>query len=71
VPRGRGAAGHKDDESDPNTLLRNQEAADALANVFNRALLKILGYCGNYYESGERKSVPLEAKPSYPLLEAM
>jgi hypothetical protein len=58
-------AGRAGDESELTDLQRNERAANALANIYHRSLLKILGFAGHYRDAHDRKSFRLDEVPDY------
>ena len=61
-------SGHKGNERERDILMRNDQAAHLMANMYHRAFLKALGYSGKYCDSVTRQSLSLEESPEYPLL---
>lgn len=61
-------SGHHGDESIVEDLRVNAEAAEMFANVYARAMLRMLGFTGRYRDAVSGESLPLDAAPEYPLL---
>lgn len=56
--------GHRGDETLMRTLDQNRRAAAIIANLFNRSMLRLLRYQGNYLDAySRRKSLPLNQIP--------
>jgi hypothetical protein len=51
--------GHVGDDADEGTLLLNDRRSGILANLFNRAMLKLIGWTGPYRDalSGEERDL--------------
>jgi hypothetical protein len=62
-------SGHHGDESIVEDLRVNAQAADLFANVYARALLRMLGFTGRYRDAvSGTENLALNAAPDYPLL---
>jgi hypothetical protein len=62
-------SGHHGDESVIEDLRVNAQAADLFANVYARALLRMLGFTGQYRDAvSGTTNLALNAAPDYPLL---
>jgi hypothetical protein len=58
--------GHRGDENLMRILDQNRRAAAIMANLFNRSMLRLLGYRGTYFDAySSRKSLPLNQIPRY------
>jgi hypothetical protein len=61
--------GYRGDENLVRALRRNDQAADLIANLFNRSMLKLLGYSGGYLDAySRRKTLSLNRIPVYRML---
>jgi hypothetical protein len=60
--------GHHGDESIVEDLRVNAQAADLFANVYARAMLRMLGFTGLYRDAVSYETLPLNTAPEYPLL---